>query len=73
VTTAWNNLKTPQRRAAYDATLPSLVETKNHRRKSRWSRSSGRCGSSKRQHPGVDAIAFLRRALSIILDRPLVR
>jgi hypothetical protein len=71
VTAAWNNLKTPQRRAAYDAaTLPSPVEKKDHRRKSPW--RSRRRGSAKRQREGLDAMGFLRRALSIILDRPLV-
>jgi hypothetical protein len=73
VTGAWNNLKTPERRVAHDATLQSPVEEKEHRRKSHWSRSRRRHVSAKRQYQGVDATGFLRRALSIILDRPLVR
>ena len=73
VTAAWNDLKTPERRAAYDATLKSSVEEKDHRRKSRWSRSGRRRGSAKRHQESLDAMGFLRRALSIILDRPLVR
>jgi DnaJ domain len=73
VTAAWNDLKTPERRATYDAMLQSSVEGKGYRRKSRWSRSGRRRGSTRRQGEGVDAIGFLRRALSILLDRPLVR
>jgi hypothetical protein len=73
VTAAWNDLKTPERRAAYDVMLQSSVGGKGFRRKSRWSRSGRRRGSVRRQHEGVDAMGFLRRALSILLDRPLVR
>lgn len=73
VTAAWNDLKTPERRAAYDARLQSSVEGKGDRRKSRWSRLGRRRRSGGRHHDGVDAAGFLRRALSILLDRPLVR
>ena len=70
VTAAWNNLKTPERRAAYDATLRSPVAEKNNNRKSGWSR---RRRSAKRRPEGVDARGFWQRALAILLDRPLVR
>ncbi len=73
VTAAWNDLKTPERRAAYDAMLQSSLDGKRYRRKSRWSRSKPRRGSARQHREGVDAIGFLRRALSILLDRPLVR
>ncbi len=73
VTAAWNDLKTPERRAAYDARLQLSFEGKGYRRKSRWSRSGRRRGSTRRRGEGVDAMGFLRRALSILLDRPLVR
>jgi hypothetical protein len=71
VTAAWNDLKTPERRAAYDAMLQSAGDGKSHRGKSRWSRSRRRRRSSNRE--GVDAWGLLRRALSIVLDRPFVR
>ena len=70
VTAAWNDLKTPERRAAYDATLRSPVEEKNHSRKSGWPR---RRRSARRRREGVDARGFWQRALAILLDRPLVR
>jgi DnaJ domain len=69
VTAAWNDLKTPERRAAYDAMEQARREGKAYRRKRRWSRR--RHGSG--HHEGVDAMGFLRRALAILLDRPLVR
>jgi hypothetical protein len=71
VTAAWNELKTPERRAAYDAMLQSSDNGKGYRRKSRWSRSGRRRRSGNRE--GVDAWGFLRRALSIVLDRPFIR
>jgi hypothetical protein len=71
VTAAWNELKTPERRAAYDAMLQTTGDGKGYRRKSRWSRSRRRRRSGNRE--GVDAWGFLRRALSIVLDRPFVR
>jgi hypothetical protein len=71
VTAAWNDLKTPDRRAAYDAMVQARREGKTYRRKRRWSRSGRRRRLAHRE--GVDAMGFLRRALSILLDRPLVR
>jgi hypothetical protein len=71
VTAAWNDLKTPERRVAYDATLQSSADSKSHHRKR--SRSGRRGRSSKYNRDGVDARGFLRRALSILFDRPLVR
>jgi hypothetical protein len=71
VTAAWNDVKTPERRANYDQMLQSSLEGKAHRRKGRWSRSRHRSTPIRRR--SLDAIEFLRRALSIILDRPLVR
>jgi hypothetical protein len=69
VTAAWNDLKTPERRAGHDKVLRSPVEGTRFRRKGRKSgqRSAGRYGR------GVDAVSFFRRALSVIFDRPLVR
>jgi len=74
VTAAWNDLKTPERRAAYETRLQSSPEGKSNHRKNRWSRlGRRRRGSAKRRRNGVDARGFLRRVLSILLDRPLVR
>jgi hypothetical protein len=73
VTAAWNDLKTPERRAAYEASLRSPGDRKAYRRKRRWSRSGRRSRSESRLRRGVDAWGFLRRALSIVFDRPLVR
>jgi hypothetical protein len=70
VTAAWNDLKTPERRIAYDATLRSPLEAG---RKSRWSRSGRRRRSARRHGEGVDARGFLQRAWAILRDRSLVR
>jgi hypothetical protein len=79
VTAAWNDLKTPERRAAYDATLRHTNDGKGSRFRNGKSRS-GRHGSSKqfnkgraRLMRGVDTIGFFRRALSVLLHRPLDR
>jgi hypothetical protein len=84
VTAAWNNLKTPERRAAYDDMLRSSYERDGDRRNSRKfrfertrtskrvnSNASYRTRSSRR--PGLDANGFWRRVLSVLFDRPLVR
>ena len=71
VTAAWNDLKTPERRAAYDAKLQSSAAGRSHRHKSRWSRDGRR--HRQRPYQGLDARGFLRRALAILLDRPHVR
>jgi hypothetical protein len=85
VTVAWNNLKTRERRAAYDAQLQSsgpggVYHLKNRKFRS-WRRSRTGLGgkgyhqTSRSSGPrgGLDAMGFLRRALSIVLQRPLVR
>ena len=77
VTTAWNDLKTPDRRAAYDEQLRHVQERVSRSGKSR----SRRSGNGKRLHGGqpswasrhrprpqdVGQVGFLRRALSILL------
>jgi hypothetical protein len=86
VTAAWNDLKTPERRAAYDRTLRSSHDKDGYRdnsRKSRFRRprtskrlnsdGSHRSRSSRRQRSGLDATGFWRRVLSVLFDRPLVR
>jgi hypothetical protein len=68
VTAAWNNLKTPERRAAYDA----LRQHSHDRGKSRRSRrrSNGRGGNGAMTHR-AGKVGFLRRALSVLFHRPL--
>jgi len=85
VTAAWNDLKTPERRAAYDKMLQSSYERDGDRRNSRKfrfrrTRSGKRLNSagsyqtrSSRHGPGLDANGFWRRVLSVLFDRPLVR
>lgn len=73
VTTAWNNLKTPERRAAYDdLSRRSGEKSKSRRIKRRTKRLGGRSWS----RPGAewpahtsDKVGFLRRALSILFHR----
>jgi hypothetical protein len=75
VTAAWNNVKTPERRAAYDALLRSANRRSGDRHrspKSRSGRHTSRSRSSGQHQRGVDALGFLRRALSVLLGRPLV-
>ena len=69
VTAAWNDLKTPERRAAHDKALSSAAESRF--RRGRKNRSRRRSAGQHRS--GVDALGFFRRALSVIFDRPLVR
>src|SRR5262249_3277092 len=86
VTAAWNDLKTPQRRAAYDAILQRSNRGRNSRFKNRrrgpahlvigkqaksGDRRRGRL--SGHHGRGLDTMGFLRRALSVLLHRPLVR
>jgi DnaJ-like protein len=85
VTAAWNDLKTKERRAAYDLLHASHAEQGQDRdsRKSRlWrpgsrkqSKNPGQCRrqSRRRHRRGLDAVEFLRRALALVLRRPLVR
>ena len=82
VTTAWNDLKTPERRAAYDAQLRAA----NRKRRSRSKNSKLRSGkdarfvhngalgrqSGYRLHTGnAEKIGFFRRALAVLFNRPL--
>jgi len=86
VTAAWNNLKTPERRTAYD----DLRQSFNARSKSRSKRGKSRSGrqSASKQFAdggsyrsrlawnapltrGVEKVGFLRRALSVLFHRPL--
>ena len=85
VTTAWNNLKTPERRTAYDNQLLNARAHKGSR--SRTGKShSGRQNSAKAFSGGAAhsrsardvpltqstaKVGFLRRALSVLFHRPL--
>jgi len=85
VTAAWNDLKTPERRAAYDKKLHINAGTRSYFREGSF--RSGQHGSSRRLNSnrhrnrssarrhrrGVDPMRFLRRALSILLQRPPVQ
>jgi hypothetical protein len=86
VTAAWNDLKTLERRAAYDEMLRSSRERDGYRhnsRKFRFGRASTSkrlnsdgsysSPSSRRHQRGLDANGFWRRVLSVLFDRPLVR
>lgn len=65
VTAAWNDLKTPERRAAYDKMRRSCGQKNRLRSKRR--------GTRKWVLRGNDAepVSFLRRAWSVIIQRPL--
>ena len=83
VTTAWNNVKTPERRAAYDELLARHAQTrKSHskskklrRRRSDANKLAGN-GEMPRHRPsgrrvgGMVKIGFLRRALAALFVRP---
>jgi hypothetical protein len=86
VTEAWNNLKTPERRAAYDNHLLGYSRFKSgSRRKPRrwrsgrpsnsWSSANGetnvRLGASRTANMGIGKVSFFRRALSVLFNRPL--
>jgi hypothetical protein len=79
VTAAWNDLKTPERRAAYDELSKHSGKNgnaKSGRRRSRkplsaaFSRRSWR-GMAAPGPFGVNRIGFFRRALSVLFHRPL--
>lgn len=85
VTAAWNDVKTPERRAAYDKQLQVSQRAVRGRSKSGksklgWNNSrkqSGegnayriRFGRSAKRGAGAVEIGFFRRALSILLQRP---
>ncbi len=85
VTAAWNDLKTPERRAAYDLRRPSLNGSKSRSRVG--NSRSGRDGRGKRFTYGLPhrfvlgghlpfmhsggKVGFLRRALSVLFHRAL--
>lgn len=72
VTTAWNNLKTPERRAAYDELRQKALAAGK-------SRGSARRGRGKRAAVSglepwmnrAEKVGFFRRAMSVLLQRPL--
>lgn len=81
VTAAWNDLKTPERRAAYDDLQRGLHQkTKSRRRSgnSRWGRQKPGNGGSRRNRSGRNMkygyaggrIGFFRRALMVFFNRP---
>lgn len=76
ITAAWNDLKTPERRAAYDATR----ESKRSLRRVRWRSNRKRLMATLRRNRfrGEEAliytaaeIGFFRRVLSMLLQKPL--
>jgi len=78
VTAAWNNLKTPERRAAYDNTRRAAADRKGRvKAERRWRRNKIAAALRRRDGQGIDAIAmgyagkvgFLRRALAMLLNR----
>ena len=85
VTAAWNNVKTPERRSAYDDQLRYANATSKSRRK-RGSKTVDGRGNGKsfagilprrkvnvRYGPGIyraGKLGFLRRALSVLFSRP---
>jgi len=79
VTTAWNNLKTPERRAAYDELRQKALAAGKSRRSARRGRSKRlagvlplRSGGSGRE-PWTNRagkVGFFRRAVSVLLHRP---
>ena len=84
VTTAWNNLKTPERRTAYDAQLLNARAHKRSRSKTGKSHSGRQnsatafTGGTAQSRFARDArltrsgakVGFLRRALSVLFHRP---
>ncbi len=85
VTSAWNDLKTPERRAAYDDRLRSSKNKAKFRAISGTSPSGrngigdrqinrgpsrGQFASTARFNRGADQMGFLRRALCILFRRP---
>jgi DnaJ domain len=80
VTEAWNNLKTPERRAAYDELRRSTNErTSRNKAARRGNRKKFIAALRRRQARGWDAaslygaekVGFFRRALSMLLQRPV--
>lgn len=80
VTAAWNNLKTPERRAAYDDLRyksHSGGKSRNSLRRGNGKQFvgalSGKQGYGRRVRLiyGAEKVGFLRRALSVLFHRPL--
>jgi hypothetical protein len=80
VTEAWNNLKTPERRAAYDELRRSSSERKSRNKAMRrGNRKKFIAALRRRQERGWEApstygaekVGFFRRALSMLLQRPV--
>jgi DnaJ domain len=79
VTEAWNNLKTPERRAAYDAQRRTAASRKKGKSAGRSQRiqlkaALARLRARERREPlsyRPRKIGFFRRALSMLLDRPI--
>jgi hypothetical protein len=81
VTAAWNNLKTPERRTAYDALLRSNYRSKSRSKRTRRHRSgkplsnggyAGNRGSVRPTWHGTTKIGFFRRVLAALFHRPLL-
>jgi hypothetical protein len=79
VTAAWNNLKTPERRAAYDSALQNTRDPAKSRLRRRARRKQLAAALTRRNGSGREAamaypaekIGFFRRALSVLFHRPL--
>jgi len=82
VTAAWNNLKTPERRAAYDQQLRTSSKKRFRSSRSRlrsWPHNVTQSfrgtpswhGRSTRLKYGVPKAGFLRRALAVLFNKPL--
>jgi hypothetical protein len=82
VTAAWNDLKTPERRAAYDELSRHNAGSRSRLRKSRALRNGAgkqfnnggldrsRLARNAQLMRGADRIGFFRRALSVLFHRP---
>jgi hypothetical protein len=80
VTQAWNDLKTPDRRAAYDEQRRSSSERKSRNKAARRGNRKKLIAALRRRQAsgfdpapayGAERIGLLRRALSILLQRPV--
>jgi DnaJ domain len=80
VTEAWNNLKTPDRRAAYDEFRRSSSERKSRNKAMRRGNRKKLIAVLRRQQGrgpdapsmyGAEKVGFFRRALSLLLQRPV--
>ena len=80
VTAAWNDLKTPERRAAYDDLRRSANDRKAQIKAARRSNRKRLAAALRRRNGqskdsagiyGAEKVGFFRRALSILLQRPV--